>query len=401
MALPGFLRSKIQAPDVLRVMWIWSFIGVVSFAQIFWDVYRPVRGGVDSKGYIFGRDFVNVWMGGRLALQGQLSHLFGKADYMTELRAVFGPDYTDHNFSYPPHILALIIVFGLLPYFPAFAVWVCSGAAALWSALRASHARGARWHLPLLVIFSPAFLANLVSGQNGAFTASCLLGGLYLSESAPIQAGVLFGILTVKPHLGILVPFALLLRRNWKCIFSSGITAFVLIVLSLLLWGAAPWRDYVTQTLPYQSKLLDLTTHLFYIRMMPGLFADASAVLQLGPLWSGLLQAAAALWAFVAVLFAVNREGLTARCVALLALGTLIILPYDFNYDMVMVAGSLAVYLAMVEEMPVLTHLVFGLLWALPLAIYAVKTLPYTPISSAVLLLSFLCLQLQGRKKPT
>jgi hypothetical protein len=396
MRLPGFLTSKIQSPDILRVMWLWSIIGLAAFSQVLYHTFWPSHDGYDVTGYKLGRDFANVWLGARLTLEGKLSHLYDFPSYMKEMRALFGPDYTQHNFSYPPTLLPLIALFGLLPYFPAFAAWIASGIAALTTTIRANGRVAASWHLPALLLFSPAFMINLVVGQNGCFTAACFLGGFYLCDASPVIAGILFGLLTIKPHLGILIPFVLLLRKKWKCIASAWLTTAALISLSLVLWGVTPWMDYWTKGIAFQKGLLELSAG-YYRLMMPGVYADARVVMRFGIMASVAVQLLCSAWVFVLVLWNVWRDGFTARTVAMLAIGTSILMPYSFNYDLVIASGAVIVFLATLEEMLVLEHLAFGLLWALPLAIYELKNVPMFPLSSGILLLLMAVLHVQGK----
>ena len=383
MAIPGFLKSKIAAPDVLRLLWLWTVIALAGFGRVFWEIYRPAEGGRDQKAHMLGRDFVNVWQGAKLAGEGKISSLYTVSDYMAAIHKSFGDDYPQHNFSYPPHLVCIILVFGLMPYFPALALWTAAGFAAIGTALRKWAKQS--WAVVALAVLSPASVANVVSGQNGAFTGACFLGGLYLCEGAPIPAGVLFGLLTVKPHLGILIPFVLLLRRNWKCIASAGATVLAMAGFSLLLWGVTPWKDYIDNVIPYQATLLS-AGQAFYHRMTPGVFFDLANII---PEWAKLIHALIALPVAAAALWAVRKEGITPRTVLILSIATMIVVPYGFNYDMVAIAGALAIYLATLPEEYSFVHLLYGLLWTLPLAVYEIKRLPEAPICSAVLLASF------------
>src|SRR3546814_9364438 len=60
---------------------------------------------------------------------------------------------------------------------------------------------------------------------------SALYGGRWLDEH-PQRAGIIFGIMTFKPHLGVLIALALLVRREWTAIGYAAATTAVLAVLS-------------------------------------------------------------------------------------------------------------------------------------------------------------------------
>lgn len=393
MTIPAIFKSKVSAPDILRLFWLWTIIGVAAFGRTFYAIYRPVADGRDIQDHMLGRDFLNVWLGARLTLDGYISKIYSIPDYMKAVHSVFGEAYPPHNFSYPPHILPFILVFGLLMYLPALGIWTAAGAASLIAALR----KNAKWPLLLLILLSPASLANLVSGQNGLFTAAFFLGGLFLCETSPITAGILFGLLTFKPHLGLLIPFVLLLRRNWTCLAAAAGTTVTLMVLSYLIWGIAPWQDYLNNIVPYQARLLSGNVSLYH-RMMPGLFSDFRVLFDGNDCIAVALYGIGAAFAFVAALMAVRKEGLTARTILMLSLATLILLPYGFNYDMISVSAALVIYLAAFAEIAVPVHLLCGALWALPLAIYEVKKVPQVPFCSMILLGLFCLLYVQARK---
>ena len=85
-------------------------------------------------------------------------------------------------------------------------------------------------------------MINAFFGQNGAFTAALLVGGLLAAPKRPILAGVLFGLLTVKPQLGILIPFCLLASRNWRAFASAAVTTVTLVLLTGLAFGFGTGR---------------------------------------------------------------------------------------------------------------------------------------------------------------
>jgi hypothetical protein len=59
---------------------------------------------------------------------------------------------------------------------------------------------------------------------------------------------------------------------------------------------------------------------------------------------------------------------------------------------MVAIAGALAMYLATLAEEYSFVHLLYGFLWALPLAVYEFKRVPEVPMCSFVVLASFIYL---------
>lgn len=392
--LRKILSSPLSAADAVGLLCVWTLIAVFCFLRVFAGAYMPAAGGVDIHGYLPGRDFVNVWTAGRLVMSGDVSALYDVTAYQSAMDVLLGREYPEHNFAYPPHILPLLPVFGLAAYMPSLVLWTLAGMAALVLVLRVQ--KSARMNMGVLVmaVLSPAALANIISGQNGFFTAALFLGGLYLCEASPILAGVLFGLLTVKPHMGVLILPLLLFRRQWRCAVAAVATSLSLVALSLLCFGTTPWVEYVTQALPFQSKLLQPGPS-FYFTMMPGPYADALTALGWPVIAAAGYAVLAAIFAAVVAWREVSRHGITPRGVLVLALATAIILPYSFNYDMVAVAGAMVVYLA---TTPTVTgrHLLLGLLWALPLAVPELKNFPYVPCSSVIMLAALALLWREG-----
>lgn len=76
------------------------------------------------------------------------------------------------------------------------------------------------------------------------------LGGLLGLDRRPVLAGVLFGIRTVKPQLGLLLPIIRLLERRWVTIASTVMTIAVLFVVTAMLFGREVWISEV-RALPY------------------------------------------------------------------------------------------------------------------------------------------------------
>src|SRR6185295_1703313 len=85
----------------------------------------------------------------------------------------------------------------------------------------------------LLALGFPATLWNLTAGQNGFLTAALIGGTLTLMERRPTLAGICLGLLTYKPHFGLLFPVALIAAGQWRVIAFAAATALALAAASL------------------------------------------------------------------------------------------------------------------------------------------------------------------------
>jgi hypothetical protein len=199
-----------------------------------WVVARD-GGGVPS-------DFVNVWAAGRLALSGQAA-----AAYDWPTHKLIEQSATGHAFhgyyawAYPPTFLFVAAGLALLPYGVAHMAWVFGTFPVYLIAIR--NIVGARIGYLLAAAF-PAVLSNFIDGQNGFLTAGLIGGTLTLLERQPIGAGALLGLLTFKPHLGLLFPVALAASGRWRAFTAAGVVATLLAGASWLTFGGASWQAF-------------------------------------------------------------------------------------------------------------------------------------------------------------
>ena len=128
-----------------------------------------------------------------------------------------------------------------MPYAQAFALWVFGTFPAYLVAIRAIV--GDRIGYLLAAAF-PAVLANFLAGQNGFVTAGLIGGGLVLLEEQPVLAGVLIGLLSYKPHLGLLFPLALIAGGYWRAFFTAAITAALMALASWAAFGSDTWHAF-------------------------------------------------------------------------------------------------------------------------------------------------------------
>jgi hypothetical protein len=141
----------------------------------------------------------------------------------------------------------------LLAYFPALIAWFAIGILAFYLAGRRelSDAR-----ILVVILVSPAALLCVISGQSSLLTTAALLVIFASLDKRPVIAGVLIGLLTVKPQLGVLFPFALIASGRWRVFLSAAATTLALIAISLVLGGQESWIDYIAKALPLQREVL-------------------------------------------------------------------------------------------------------------------------------------------------
>ncbi len=307
-------------------------------------------------------DFTNLWAGGRMALDGHVVWLFDVDNYRAALRQMFSPDLPDQEWSYPPGILIFGAPLALLPIFSAYFVWTFGTIFCLWLAVRPLKLDKAA---EAAILVCPAVFINAIFGQNGALTTALLIGGLAAAPMRPILAGVLFGLLTVKPHLGILIPFCLLASGNWRAIVAAALSAAALFILTGLLLGSEVWVLFWTNTRPLMTAILEApypqpyqsnaATMFFLARAFGSGLTTAYAMQAVATI----AAISAAVWIWLPWRQAEHRE----RVVLTAVLATLAT-PYGYSYDTIGLAVAVAYLFSTRPDTP---RLFLALVWLYPL----------------------------------
>jgi hypothetical protein len=219
------------------------------FATMTWGGAIPR----DATTLAVGRDFLNFWMYGRAAWQPEPGQFYDPQTYNAALGALLGSGYPGQNWSYPPSIMLLAAPFGRLGYLPSLLCWTVLGVAIFIWAIR----RNTKEPAPdVAILLSPAVVFCLVSGQSSFLTAAMLLTILSCLDRKPLLAGLLIGLLTPKPQLGLLFPVMLVASGRWRVFVTATATALVLAALSAALFGPEAWVDFVKQGIPVQNLVL-------------------------------------------------------------------------------------------------------------------------------------------------
>jgi hypothetical protein len=289
-----------------------------------------------------GTDWMVFYTAARSFWQGHLGILADGEHFTALLNQSFSAELTQ-PLSYrpwiaPPHLLLVLLPFGLLGFAVSYALFQLASAGALLASLRAgaSDPKSA-WTIGGLAILCPAAALNAVDGQTGFFIAALLIAGFRLVDKRPIAAGVLFGLLTVKPQYFVLVPFALIAARQWKALLATFVCALALAAASALLFGFEPWLWWIDKVLAGDPQWIEhgrLWGNSIYASAMllgaPNGFASA-------------LQAAGLLAGAAAIYLGVRRIRESELKCALLLATAFLAAPHSGPYEAMMpvVAGVL------------------------------------------------------------
>ena len=302
--------------------------------------YLAGSGLTDVRGDPIGGDFSHYWVASYMALQGESASVYQPEKFLAAQKQTFGVP-VPLIFLYPPTYLLLILPLALLPYLASLGAWLSLTLAGFVLVVRriAPH--------PLTVGLALAFtgtLQNLIHGQNGFLTAMLLGAGLLFLDQAPIAAGIIFALLSFKPHLVVLIPVALVAGRRWRALLSMALSCVGLVIASLLALGADVWAAFL-QNLPGTLQVLESGevvkgTPILTVKM-PTLLA---ALLLVGcPLrLAQVLQAVVMLATAGLVVWVWSREVTAAKRATLTVLCILLFPPYEFLYDLVILGLALA-----------------------------------------------------------
>jgi arabinofuranan 3-O-arabinosyltransferase len=291
----------------------------------------------DAQGLGIPTDFVNVWSAGKLALEGHPA-LAWDWDAQKQIQvAVLGQTYFG-NFAwhYPPPFLFIAALLARLPYTVAFVGWLAVSLVPYLVVTRAIAGRPFGW---LLAMAFPAVLANTMVGQNGFLTAALIAGTLYLLPTRPILSGICLGLLSYKPQYGLLFPLALIAASQWTVFMTAGVVAVAMAAVSWLAFGTESWQAFF-HWMPMFSQAFfsEGRATWFKLQSVFGLTRSFGGSEQLA--WA--LQATMTGTVVVATVLLWRSKARCALKAAGLATGTLLITPYLFLYDMMVLAIPIA-----------------------------------------------------------
>jgi hypothetical protein len=220
--------------------------------------------------------------------------------------------------------------FGVFNYFPALLAWFAVSALAFYLAGRREVGD---LRVLAIALVSPAALMCVLSGQSSLLTTAALLAIFACLDGRPITAGVLIGLLTVKPQLGILFPFALIASGRWRVFFAAAATALSLLLASIAIGGIEAWQDYITKALPLQREVLQRADGMA-MPFQPSIFMNVRGVV--GNHVGEIIQYAFALAAVAAVIaaFRWRRDANKRMLQALFFACTVSASPYMGDYDL-------------------------------------------------------------------
>jgi hypothetical protein len=220
--------------------------------------------------------------------------------------------------------------FGLLSYLPALLLWTVLSIGIF---VAAANQYLTDKRLLLALVLSPAAVLCVISGQTSLLTALILLTIFAWMDRRPISAGILIGLLTLKPQLGILFPIVLIASGRWRVFASATVTAMVLATATALVFGPQIWVEFVLKAFPAQNMVL-MDPERIATPFHPTIFMNLRGA-NLPYSIAMAVQLCFTTWAIALVFWAFRyrRNGDPLLLMALFFACTLFCVPYFMAYD--------------------------------------------------------------------
>jgi hypothetical protein len=291
----------------------------------------------DESGLGIPTDFVNVWSAGGLVLDGHPALAYDWDIQKQVQVAVLGQSYPG-NFAwhYPPPFLFVATLLAHFPYAVAFVGWAAISFVPYLAVMRAIIGRP--FGLLLAAAF-PVVFSNTLVGQNGFLTASLIGGALYLMPMRPVLSGICLGLLSYKPQYGLLFPLVLIAASQWTVFFTAALVAVAMATLSWLAFGTESWQAFFHWMPMFsQAFLTEGRAPWWKLQSLFALIRYFGGSEQLAWIFQWITTASVVVGL---VLMWRSRVSYPLKAAAL-ATGTLLITPYLFMYDMMVLAVAVA-----------------------------------------------------------
>ncbi len=269
------------------------------------------------------QDFLNIYTGARLALEGQFPRLHDPALQLAREQELAGPSRTLVPFV-RPHFYALALSpLALLPWDSAFVVWILLQLGFLLALLiLAAQLMGSE--SAVLVAMFTAPILGLLHGQDSYLVALlALLGFRALELGHETRGGLWWSLLLIKFHLALGPAAALIAARRWRAFRAFLLGCVLLGAINLALSGAEGARLYA------QMLLNPATEGLYPAPQKLACLQGLAATLPLAPHWTHLAIG-------LPIVFSLIRgvRNLHWRtCYALIQGGALYLTPHVHLYD--------------------------------------------------------------------
>ncbi len=393
-------KKILTATSLARWPWVLPFFILL----LVWFSSPNFRWRTDApRTTAYGSDFLQDWGGGWIVQSEHRERLYD-LEYSHRLQhdeSLLGFQWPEEDYYpvvYPPFHYVLVVPFSTMPY--RYAVLVASilstlvFAVSVWllarfyfpaaqnesslvdrdvaglptltgndqgDALRRTDAKKFALSFPGLMIALCLFLpwiACLSMGQKSTVLLLLFTGTfLMLKAERHFLAGLLFGLVAIKPQLGLLIGLAMIVKQQWSFVAGAGLMVGTLTLVSYLIeptW----WSDYFAVV----ARMGDYSESSGYLRhdshslwgglkfSLPGI--GATSIRVIGGLLAAMVLACVG-WRLRGAW--TPREARFDSQFAMLVLATLLLSPHLFGYDLTLVILPLVIIVSQIGFRPTQT----------------------------------------------
>jgi alpha-1,2-mannosyltransferase len=291
---------------------------------------------VDRSGKPIGYDFIAFWAASHLTLDNRPEAAFDDRSMAAAEQLAVPGITTLFRWFYPPTYQLATAPFALLPYAAAYVLFIMLSLICF--LLTVSRLLDQPERMLLLLAFPGTFIC-VMQGQNSLLTASVFAGAIICLPRRPLAAGLLFGLLILKPQFGVFIPLALVASGQWRAFGAAALTVIVLVLASMAVFGIDLWQAFFAHM---RDALMRIDSGLKPWPKMPTAFVFFRLPGLPGPL-AHVLQGIATAGAAGTVILVWRRCGASLLAGAVLVSATLVGLPYVFDNEMAVLAVPLAI----------------------------------------------------------
>ena len=226
--------SRVRLPGIPLQTWV----AVLAFCLIWVGLGSLIVPGARKH------DFLNLYTGASLALDGNFAHLHSPQAQLDRERQFVPALPTLVPFVRPPFYALLLAPLALVPFALAFWIWLALQSALLFGCWAWALSRWGPDALTFGALYLPTAL-GIASGQDCVVMLAILIATYALSEKGRhFSSGAMLGLGLIKFHLFLLWPLALLMQKRWRMLAGACAAVAAETLISLWLSGWSGMAGY-------------------------------------------------------------------------------------------------------------------------------------------------------------
>jgi hypothetical protein len=315
---------------VLGLLFLVSSLGFV--AQ--WD---PIPGETPHTAV----DFDAFHLVGQLVLSGNIASAYDALTLFKLQQEAFGQEIF-MPWTYPPQFNLIVGGLALLPIGVAYGLFVAGTFVAYLFVLKKLAQDDL---ITVLFVLTPAISVMIKCGQNGFLTGALFgLSCLWLLRRGA-RAGVPISCLVIKPHLAVGLAVLVAVQRRWGVVMTAIAGVLATSALATVVMGPGVWTAFLG-SIPQARVLMEAGAYPLYRMVSPyaaafTLGAPASVAIA--------IQAAVAIGALITIA-AATRVLPQRQSIGLAVVGSLLVSPYVYDYDVVILGAGLALLIPALRQ---------------------------------------------------